>query len=669
MKRFLSFGALLLIMAGLLVSCYENVIEGAFVRPDVNEKYYDVNDKICILKEEAIPYIEEKVTSDSLLVFSGNTPEDALPKVGVMLYVPVSDNTPYGFLARVVSIEKGSSIKIHTETLPIEEVFDFLSIDTTMTVINEFEGVFDDEGNPIVYEIIDTSDIDLNDFTVEQTLTRGIETMEITDKCVKFPINIYEAESGNDKVEVSGAVYAGIKNFKLDLDVSNHSFKYLNFDTTPFVKLAGDVSVTSGRKIEKSKRLAQLRFKLTVPTPLAGVPLIIPVTIYVYGTFGAAGELGATLRLQYDYECKANVRYKNGSWGSDVKHGGFDNKSPWVPGKFDVNGEIYAGSKIGVLVGLYSATSGIGVNTIPKIALGTSAELSSEDLLKVNPEVYLSFAAGGEIYCVAELFGWKLGKYTLELPELTIWKGSVKLLPEIEDFEARGSKSSADISWKHDSYYFLLPLGVHTGTTVYESDGVTEVRSYTPSPTHPETFTSQYAVNAAGLQAGKKYYAAPYASWGNYRWYDDKVEFTTEASYNLAFRCSNWDYDAITFSFSLAGDSAKAIDYTTEATDYDGSSMRVHITAQYNEAEMTLTGLFDFFFYDDPAQQRVDGFTVSLKSGDSGYVSCSRVVDNGGCPAALRIYSTQASSSVLTTAPIEKSNNCNIGIFNKHYAE
>lgn len=29
MKRFLSFGALLLTMAGLLVSCYENVIEGA----------------------------------------------------------------------------------------------------------------------------------------------------------------------------------------------------------------------------------------------------------------------------------------------------------------------------------------------------------------------------------------------------------------------------------------------------------------------------------------------------------------------------------------------------------------------------------------------------------------------------------------------------------------
>jgi hypothetical protein len=27
MKRFLSFGALLLIMAGLLVSCYENVLD------------------------------------------------------------------------------------------------------------------------------------------------------------------------------------------------------------------------------------------------------------------------------------------------------------------------------------------------------------------------------------------------------------------------------------------------------------------------------------------------------------------------------------------------------------------------------------------------------------------------------------------------------------------
>lgn len=62
------------------------------------------------------------------------------------------------------------------------------------------------------------------------------------------------------------------------------------------------------------------------------------------------------------------------------------------------------------------------------------------------------------------------------------------------------------------------------------------------------------------------------------------------------------------------------IDYTTEATDYDGSPMRVHITATYNSASQTLDGIFDFYFYDDPEQQRKDGFAVSLATDDSGYV-------------------------------------------------
>lgn len=512
-----------------LVSCYENVIDDSFHKPDVDEEYYEVNEKVCILKEEMIQYIDEMVNSDSLLVFRADTPEEALPKEGTFLFVPVSENTPYGFLARVDSIERGDKIKVHTSTLALEEVFEYLSIDETTDMQSEFVGVFDDEGNPIAYEIMDTTDIDLNDISVNAVPTRSVEAME-WDKCIKFPMSFYKSESGNNKVEVNGAVYVGFKDFDFDADISIFNFKYLNLTATPFVKVAGSINATTGRGVEATKRLAQLRYRLTFPTPLAGIPLIVPVTVYVYGTVGASGEIGATLTLQYDYECKANVRYRNGNWSSDIKHGGFDNKSPWIPGEFSVKGEVYAGAKIGVLVGLYSATSGIGLNSIPKVALGAEAKLSSEDLLKVNPEVYLSFAAGSEIYCVAEIFGWKLGKYTMELPELTLWKGNTYLLPNISDFEAKANKSSADITWKHDSFYFLEPLGLRTGATVFESDMVTEVDSYEPDPVKYNFYTSVYSANAEGLKYGKKYYAAPYATWGNNKWYGDMVEFTTEAS-------------------------------------------------------------------------------------------------------------------------------------------
>lgn len=647
-----------------ITSCYENIIEGSIDRPHVNEQYYDSNDNICILKEEMTQYIDDMVISDSLLIFNANIPEEALPKVGTNIFIPVSDKTPYGFLAKVSSIERGSKVYIQTTTLPLEEVFDYLSIDNTVEITNEFEGVYDDDGNPIEYEIIDTTNIDLSDTTIKSISTRAFEVMELGN-CVKFPIKIYKSE--NSKISVDGAIYAGFKNFDLDIDISNHSFKYLNLTATPFLKVAVSGNVSTEKKVEATKRLAQLRYRLTIPTPLAGVPIIVPITVYVYGTVGASGEIGATFTLQYDYECYNNIRYKNGSWSSDIKHGGFDNKSPWTPIEFNVNGEIYAESKIGIIAGLYSATTGVGFNVIPKVSVGTSAELSSTDLLKINPEVYLSLKASSEIYCVAEIFGWEIGKYTMELPELTIWKGNTYLLPNINKFEAKANKSSADITWQHDSFYFLSPLGVKTGTTVFESDMSTEVNSYEPTPTHPNFYTSVYSVNASGLQYGKKYYAAPYASWGEFKWYGDMEEFCTEASYNLAFRCANWDYDVINFPFSINGESTNIIDYTTEANDYDGSAMSVHITAQYNEETMTLSGLFDFYFYEDPGQQRIDGFTVSLASGDSGYVTCNKVIDNGGCTGAIRVYNNMDNSvkNVYKSPQVNSNCNCTIGLFNK----
>lgn len=85
-----------------LVSCYENVIDDSFHKPDVDEEYYEVNEKVCILKDEMIQYIDEMVNSDSLLVFRADIPEEALPKEGTFLFVPVSENTPYGDRKSVV---------------------------------------------------------------------------------------------------------------------------------------------------------------------------------------------------------------------------------------------------------------------------------------------------------------------------------------------------------------------------------------------------------------------------------------------------------------------------------------------------------------------------------------------------------------------------------------
>lgn len=439
-------------------------------------------------------------------------------------------------------------------------------------------------------------------------------------------------------------------------------------DATPYVKVGVNSTFSASASYAISKRLGAIRFRLTIPTP-AGIPIIIPITMSVNGVFGVSGEISATLGLQYEYNCNCVVSYSNGQWNSQANHGGFQNKNPWTVYDFNVNGQIHGGLEFGLLAGLYSSTIGIGFHVTPDFSIATEASLASEKLLRFNPDVNLKLKIGSDVYCIARIFGLNLGKYTMILPDYVLWQKTMPLLPNIQNFDAYGNGPSADISWSHNKDYFLYMFGhgVKTGTTVFESDASTEVNTYKPSPSNSNETTNFYNVNATGLHSGRTYYAAPLAYWGPLGWHGDKVEFTTEGSYHLDERCVGQDYDVTSFDFDLNNNSGNVIDYTTESIDYDGSPMRVHITATYNATDKTLNGVFDYYFYNNPGQERKDGFSVSLATNDSGYVNCYKIVDNGGCDSAIRIYlNNSKAASKKFNFPLTD-DQCNIGFYNKNY--
>ncbi len=663
-KKTLSFLSLLFFLVAFQACKSDDKLQ----IPVVNNKYYTTTNDINILKEDAMQYIQENVVNDSLIVFSSNTPEEALPQIGAKLYVPVSSKTPYGMLVKVLSIDKGATVKVQTEALPLEEAFEYLSVDTTLSVITELEGVFDKDGNPIEYEIVDTAEINnpnIEDAVqVKSVSTRASFTSDWNWKkeCLKFPIKLYKGNSGKDKITINGMVYVGFDKFDLDIDVNKFKVNYINLDATPYIKFAAKSTVTTESKIELEDRIGQLRFRVTVPTPI-GVPVIVPITLYMYGTCGIKGELSAKLGLQYKYNCNCVATYKNGQWTSKATHGGFDNKSPWIVSEFDVKGEIYSGARLGLLAGLYSATTGIGFNVTPNFSLSAEAKLASPNLLKANPEVGLNLLVGGDVYCVAEIFSKKLGKYSLKFPDYTLWSTKMYLLPNIENFTATGGKFSADISWSHNGLYFLEPLGIKTGTTIFEDDQTTERASYTPSPTSKNNMGyCTYNVNATNLNSGSTYYAAPFASWKDFKWYGDKEEITTEANYHAGFRCSGQSYDNIYFDFSISNSISSSFDVIKEFNDYDGDLERIHFIATYNHATRTLDGYIDYHFYDSPSERRQDAFSLNLETDDTGYVYCTKKIANGGCDKMVRIYknsSAKARSKKYTKAIVE--DGCNIG--------
>ena len=506
------------ISVSILNSCKPN--------PDDNQDpQFQMYDDINIYTEDVIQYISDVFIGDSLIFFDASMPEELMPKENEHIFIPVTDKTPYGVLANVKTVRKTDKIIVEIEPMSLDEAFEFLTIDESTPITTELEGVFDIDGNPMEFEVVDTTEIDLNDTIVNPMNNRGFTLFEFDENCIKIPVKIAKTESGNDKIEVSGIAYIGFHNFKFEIDNAD-GLKYLNLNATPYVKLGVQNKIATENVLEITQRVGQMHFKITVLTP-AGIPIIFPVTLYVNAGFGIRGELSATLGLQYEYNCNCVAKFDNGQWIRNVTHGGTD-KSPWVVSEFDVKGEIYSGFKLGMLVGLYSATSGIGFNLEPKLSLATQAQLSSEDLLKTNPNVDLSLKAGSELYCIAKLFGKKLPKLSVQFPDFTLWSQKMYLLPNITEFTAEGDKTSADISWKHDMIYFLSAVGLKTGTAVFESNGITEIASYKPSPSSNDIESYYYDVTATGLSTGETYYAAPFAYWNDYIWYGEMEEFTTE---------------------------------------------------------------------------------------------------------------------------------------------
>lgn len=453
-----------------------------------------------------------------------------MPKVGAKLFIPISEKTPYGFLGRVKSVKDGDPIKVFTEALPLEEAFDNLFIDTTMNVMDRIEGVFDSEGNPIQYEQIDST---LTESSMDVINTRAGGYWE--GGLIKFPFRIADKETGskNSSRELVGTIYVELKNFDFNIDIANNEIESIDIKADPAfrVVLSDETKLKTPDNWEKSKLIGYINCApITIPTPIALMPIILRPKLYLYLVYGATGEITASISLQYQCSFKAEMHYRHGQWNNLFHNNGPKNENPWVITSFDVNGELYVGSKMGILVGIYSATTGIGVNVTPKFSLGAEASLSTENLLDLNPQVELAAKWSGDLYFKASLFKRPIVHYSFATPEYVVWSEKLYLLPQFLDFTVTGESNIGKISYKIDNHYFLSLFGAKAGTKVYESDGKTEFNTYYPAPIYTDNEGNKHHnVEIYGLPAGNTYYAAPVCTWLEFTWESSqKVRFETE---------------------------------------------------------------------------------------------------------------------------------------------
>lgn len=524
-KKFFSFFAVLTMVLSIvsLSACEEST-------PDENggdsNSWSELKGNVVTLNDQATQYVES-YENDSIITFSSSTPDNLIPSVGSILYVPVSEKTPYGYLGKISKVDKSGGYKVFTESASLDEVFGNLSVDGNIESIDAIEEVVDAEGNPVEFELVDSLFQETG--TKASAVSRTGE-FYLKDKLIRFPFSIYSGEAGNKSIKLSGNVYAGFKNFSLSIDINNNSTSYVDLNLTPCIGLNATsvVKLAGGKKEIKDFLIGKMTLRATIPTP-AIIPIIVPITLYVYGTCGASGEITATLSFKPEYSTNWNIKFKNDQWTCDKKDS--PARNPWEASGFEVKGEIYSGTKLGVLVGLYSATSGIGINIIPNYSIGCSASITAENILNINPLVDQTLKISSEAYCVAKFFGKQLAKATFHFPDYILWNEKVYLLPQYSDFNAIGNGTHGEISYKIDQHYFLKFLGFKHGLTIFDSDEKTELETAYPSSTKlDERGYNHYNHTTTELSGGKTYYASPTIFGMNKKFHGEKYEFTIQTN-------------------------------------------------------------------------------------------------------------------------------------------
>ncbi len=493
-------------------------------------------------------YISEKVETDSLILFNNATPDDLLPKAGTSIYIPISEKVPFGFLGKVVSIEKGNPIKVYTESVPIEEAFQNLSIDTTIVdVISKVESIVDADGNPVDYEIVDTLLTDSTDTSVSEPKTRAGGYWR--GSAIKFPFNIAKKEDGH---KLNGLLYVDVRNFSFNIGVANYEINRIDFRADPIIKVAlnDEQSLRTDKGLEKSVLIGTVNCSpIVIPTPIS-VPIILRPKLYLYLVYGVKGEIKTSIGLQYQSSYECEIHWNRGHCDHRLFSKGPKNEKPWDHVEIEGSGEVYAGSKIGLLVGFYSATTGVGVNVTPKFSLSGNVNLSSENLLDINPQIEAAAKWSGELFFTASLFKRPIAHYSFSSPEYVVWSEKMFYLPQFKNFKAKGTSSTTgEITYQIDSHYFLSFFGhvVKTGVRVYDSDKKRILGTYYPNPIETDNKgVKYYKVSVEGLSPGTTYYAAPIASLNNFVWPSGKKhEFSTEEQPDLAgtWKCTIYNDD------------------------------------------------------------------------------------------------------------------------------
>lgn len=476
-----------------------------------------------VFNENITQYFTE--VTGSYIRVSSDIPDSRLPEEGDVIVCLATENTPYGYLGRIMSIEETTDGYIwHTGPAALTDAFESLHMDESIDAMAQVEEMVDEDGKSYDFEIVDNSIWD--------------EINPVKDEDEDSPDDDAETKAGAggyaaatirlllDGIEVGGATLSGSlyisTRIDLAIDISGWKLQYANLEVTP--RVGTDIEFNADISVEENITLFEKNFPLGAIT--VGYVVLCPV-LHLELTAGFNGEITVKASMKNEFiNMKYFVKYENGAWKK-----GYDNQTVAEGNRcraasLEMNGELYTEASAGLTVGLYSADMiGISLDAVGRHSLKGEYSLSDKNLFKADKKVGIERTLHGELTFFTDFIGEAADfEKKVETGNLLLGVTPVNLFPGVFDLaaELQDKVIGVSSSWDTDDNLLSVEYGI---ALLDDNHQPLEFKKLGSVPEAAAVKSASYGENISfEVDNAGDYIVASYVEHGNSTYLGEEIE-------------------------------------------------------------------------------------------------------------------------------------------------
>ncbi len=463
-------------------------------------------------------------------ILDDSFPEDRLPAVGNIVCCGITESTPSGFLGRVVSVsDDAGGVRVTCEEVALDEAFTVLKVNETINMNEIVEGIFDENGEPVEYEFVDSG--------IFESLSKDPDAPEESVRIAPMAADDLTPWLSLD-VKKEG-VYEGkvILDYKLDVKINIEPSKEpeLDFSFKTRTALEGELIMDNAEREYKWPPILELTIPIKA-SPVAAIILDPEIKAKIF--FTAKGEVKLTSNVRYVMNyTQFRLKYENG-WKGGVEDLSEKKDNYFKIASLEMAGEAGIKAEMGLGVHLFSSKGfAADFKVGAKLMWKPEAAFSLSHRLEGNFDNSLAFelAVDAKMEGKAKVFGdvaeyelaVSLFKAPVEVPILASFSNliatKVNGLIKTRAVSDAGGFINASLDFNSRSVLETQEEGI----ALLRGNGTDDVLEHRPltGSSVTEAKTVEFSVDDSD---GSDYYVAPYVKHEGEYYYGERVPVSTD---------------------------------------------------------------------------------------------------------------------------------------------